>query len=83
MNDLLQKLLSVKLVGDYKDAWKWYSMHVSIIMDALNVSIIVVQWMNEAMPSKYLAGTMLVLSLLLKIGRVIDQPATATPAAPK
>jgi hypothetical protein len=81
--------MNVKLVADWKSAWTWYSLHVSIVIDVLNAAYLLSDKVYAIVPSKYLAGAMLVLSMVLKVVRVIDQTglapvlAASTPTAPE
>ena len=72
----------MKLVEDWKDAWKWLSVNIAAIMALLNaaqVTLSNVQSLQEQMPAfviltpSQLAVTNAILGMLVIWGRLIQQ----------
>lgn len=69
----------MKLVEDWKQAWKWYSTHALVIATTVPLAVSEAeQYLGHEMPlwaKGAIAGVILVSGL---IGRVIDQKGTSS-----
>ena len=63
----------MKLVDNWKSAWKWVSVQIAIVAAALQASIIAIpdldKWLGDAVT--HLVGLVLLVSIVL--GRLVDQ----------
>ena len=63
----------MKLVDNWKSAWKWVSVQIAIVAAALQASIIAIpdldKWLGDTVT--HLVGLVLLLSIVL--GRLVDQ----------
>lgn len=63
----------MKLVDNWKSAWKWVSIQIAIVAAALQAAIITMpdldKWLGDTVT--HLVGLVLLLSIVL--GRLIDQ----------
>ena len=63
----------MKLVPDWKDAWKWLSVHIATILTVVNALQASVLQFQGFMTPQQLAVTNAVLGLLVIWGRLIQQ----------
>lgn len=63
----------MKLVENWKSAWKWVSVQIAIVAAALQAAIITMpdldKWLGDTVT--HLVGLVLLLSIVL--GRLVDQ----------
>ena len=63
----------MRLVDDWKDAWKWLSVHIATILTVVNALQASVLQFQGFMTPQQLAVTNAVLGLLVIWGRLIQQ----------
>ena len=63
----------MKLVSDWKDAWKWLSIHIATILTVVNALQASVLQFQGFMTPQQLAVTNAVLGLLVIWGRLVQQ----------
>ena len=67
----------VKLVHDWKNCWKWFSMRISIVgiigMSGLTTYNMMNTKLQDAMPAWAVAAIAVVIFFCICFGRVIDQ----------
>jgi hypothetical protein len=64
----------MKLVSDWKDAWRWFSVWAMSLSAAAPAAWLAVpEDMREAVPAEWLAVGAVVLAVAGLIGRMVDQ----------
>jgi hypothetical protein len=61
------------LVSDWKDAWKWFSVHIAVVMAALNTAMATVAQLQAFIPPDKLAYINAALGVAVIFARVVQQ----------
>jgi len=61
------------LVSDWKQAWKWFSVHIALVMAGLNAASASVAQLQAFIPADKLAIVNAVLGVAVILARVIAQ----------
>ena len=63
----------MKLVDNWKSAWKWLSVQVAIVAAALQAAIVAIPNLDNWLGDKVTHAVGLVLLLSIVLGRLVDQ----------
>lgn len=64
----------MKLIADWKDAWRWLSVHIATIITVLNAAMASIVYLQGILPVKAILIINAILGVAVIFGRLIDQP---------
>ena len=70
----------MKLVDDFKDAWKWFSVQAMVLAGAIQGAwIYIPDSLRSSIPAGVVQGVTIALLVFGVVGRLVDQPTKAAP----
>lgn len=69
---------TVKLVNDWQQGWKWFSIHISVLISALNAAQASIPYVQQLLTPTQLAWTNAGLGILIICARLVSQGGNPT-----